>query len=509
MPSRLAISRRPGTLTGSPARRAALAVIWPVAGIAAFITGGPLAALVALTAVPAVVVLAGVATARRVDPVTGLMLRDGLEAVLDDALRQTRRAPRQAAAFVIEIDRFRMIEERHDRADVERILRLLADRLRGALREGDAVARLDGPVLAAAITPARRLDLESALQLAGRIQRAVSEPLPAGGGNVFVTASVGFALAARLDAGATGATLLRAASLAAIEAGRSGPGAIRSYSPALRRRVDSRASLSVEVADALEKGEIMAFFQPQVSTRTGAVTGFETLARWHHPERGLIPPGEFLPALRQAGMMDRLGARMVTEALGALCRWDAAGFSVPRVGVNFSTEELMDPRLPERLAWELDRFELAPDRLGIEVLETVVAGRSEETVLRNLTALARLGCALDLDDFGTGHASITNIRRFAIGRIKIDRTFVTRIDADPEQQNMVAAILTMAERLGLDTLAEGVETDGEQAMLARLGCAHVQGFGIGRPMPVEETLAWLAAARDRAAGPVPLRRQAG
>jgi EAL domain-containing protein (putative c-di-GMP-specific phosphodiesterase class I) len=159
----------------------------------------------------------------------------------------------------------------------------------------------------------------------------------------------------------------------------------------------------------------------------------------------------------------------------------------------------------DRIEWELDRHELTPDRLVIEVLETVVANRSEDVVIRNLAGLARLGCCLDLDDFGTGHASITSIRRFSIERIKIDRSFVTRIDDDLEQQKMVTAILTMAERLGLDTLAEGVETAAERAMLARLGCGHVQGFGIARPMPIKETDAWIHSYDIRRSEPAPVQ----
>ena len=164
---------------------------------------------------------------------------------------------------------------------------------------------------------------------------------------------------------------------------------------------------------------------------------------------------------------------MIIEALEAIRHWDANGFDIPRIGVNFSSDELCDPRLVDRICWELDRYDLTPDRLVVEVVETVVASKTDDVVIRNLAGLARLGCCLDLDDFGTGNASITSIRRFAIERIKIDRSFVTHIDEDPEQQKMVAAILTMADRLGLDTLAEGVETPEEQRMLLQLGCGHV------------------------------------
>jgi EAL domain-containing protein (putative c-di-GMP-specific phosphodiesterase class I) len=178
-------------------------------------------------------------------------------------------------------------------------------------------------------------------------------------------------------------------------------------------------------------------------------------------------------------------------------QWDKAGLSIPCVSVNFSASELRNPRLTEKLKWELDRFDLTPDRLCIEILETVVAEAENDVIVRNIAALADLGCGIDLDDFGTGHASITNIRRFAVRRIKVDRSFITKVDIDREQQKMVSAILSLAERLGLDTLAEGVETAGEHTILAQLGCGHVQGFLIARPMAFEDTFDWIAHYQTR------------
>ncbi len=423
----------------------------------------------------------------RPDPLTGLAERDRLIDALDAALRVRGQT---TAALVLEIDRFKLLEESHERAVVERVLCATADRLRDVLRDTDVAARLDGATFAIALTSVHRLDLEATLQLSARIQQSVAAPIAIDGENVYVSVSVGFSLAQRIKA-PCGTTLLQAATSAMIEAQRSGPCAIRSYSGAMKNRIKTRNSLCDEVADALECGDIRAFFQPQISLKTGEVSGFETLARWLHPQRGLIPPVEFLPALRQAGLMERLGEVMTRDALTALRTWDENGHKIPRVGVNFSTAELRSPHLVDHVTWNLDRFDLTPDRLVIEVLETVVAGQSEDFVIRNLSGLARLGCCLDLDDFGTGHASITNIRRFSIERIKIDRSFVTNIDQDGEQQQMVAAILTMADRLGLDTLAEGVETLAEQKMLERLGCGHAQGFGIARPMPFEETCQWI------------------
>ena len=164
---------------------------------------------------------------------------------------------------------------------------------------------------------------------------------------------------------------------------------------------------------------------------------------------------------------------------------------MPNVSVNFSGDELSDPKLIDKTRWELDRFDLAPQRLTVEILETVIDGAQNDIVTRNVADLAKLGCNIDLDDFGTGHASIAHIRRFRVGRIKIDRTFVTRIDADREQQQMLTAILEMANQLEIETLAEGVETVGEHALLAQLGCGHVQGYSIARPMPFGDTIGWL------------------
>jgi EAL domain-containing protein (putative c-di-GMP-specific phosphodiesterase class I) len=246
----------------------------------------------------------------------------------------------------------------------------------------------------------------------------------------------------------------------------------------MRRVSQARAELREEAGAALDGGQITPWYQPQISTDTGKVTGFEALARWHHPERGMIAPADFLPAIEQAGLLERLAEVMMYHSFTALKAWDASGVAVPQVGVNFSGAELNNPRLVEKIKWEMDRFNLAPPRLSVEVLKTVIARAPDDQVTLNINGLVALGCQVDLDDFGTGHASIYSIRRFKIDWLKIDRSFVMKADRDPEQQRMISAILTMAERLGLETLAEGVETVGEHALLAQLGCDHVQGFGI-------------------------------
>jgi diguanylate cyclase (GGDEF)-like protein len=430
------------------------------------------------------------------DPVTGLPLRAEVVAMCDAAFAAAPTSGQSTACFVIGIDDAAELVGRHGQLGYEQLLGRVADALKGALRDRDLLARLEGARFAVALGPVRRIDLEAAIQIAGRLQATLHAPVSLDAASVHLSASVGFCLAARAPA-ASGAALLAAAEVAGEEAARNGPGGIRAFSVEVERAAQDRTALRDAVEAALEGGQIVAHFQPQISTDTGAVAGFEVLARWNHPGRGLLAPAEFLPAIEGAGLMERLSELMIHQALTALRSWDRAGHRIPTAGVNFAREELGNPRLAERVKWELDRFEIAPARLTVEVLESVIATTEDDVIVRNIAALARMGCGIDLDDFGTGHASIASIRRFDVHRIKIDRSFVMRVDTDPAQQRMLSAILSMAERLNLATLAEGVESLSEHAMLAQLGCTHVQGFGIARPMPFEDTLPWLEAHRAK------------
>lgn len=442
------------------------------------------------------------------DHVTGLPLRDTAVSTLDLGLAQSRGLGRSTGCLVISLDEADILLERHGHAAWTQILRRTADRLRGALRDEDQVMRLDGARFAITLGPVRRADLESLIQIAARLQQAVEMPLSVDAVTIYITASVGFCLATRAPRPG-GEAMLFAAETALEEARHQGYGSIRAYSAEIQRASIARLALAEDVAAALEAGQITAHFQPQISTDTGEVSGFEALARWVHPQRGLLPPAEFITLLQDAGLSARLTEVMLHQSLAALRNWDRAGAHVPAVAVNFSKEDLRDPRLADRVQWELDRFELAPSRLTVEVLESVVADTGNEVIVRNIAALSRLGCGIDLDDFGTGHASIANIKRFDVHRLKIDRSFVAHVDTDPAQQRMVGAILSMAERLELDTLAEGVETTGQHTLLAQLGCGHVQGYGIGHPMPYDETLAWLARHRAKLGEPPRIGRRLG
>lgn len=490
---------------GGQFRRPELMVFVPALTLAAFWLGGERTLIVTALGAPLIFVLAGAfrsspsAQAYLPDALNGLALRPQIIGIMDKILREAPVTGLSTACAVVQFDDMDRLVDRHGRAAQTEILTRCAERMCSVLRAGDTVARLEGGGFAVTLGPVRRLDLEVAVQLCARLQSALTAPISLQGARIYVTASIGFCMGERAPQ-PTGAALLDAAQVAADEAMRNGPGAIRAYSPEMTRTRADRDALREDLETALDEGQIRAHFQPQISTDTGAISGFEALARWHHPTRGLISPADFLPAIEDCGLSSRLGEVMVYNALMAISRWDKAGYKVPTVAVNFSRSELRSPGLASKLKWELDRFNLQADRLTVEILETVVAETDNDVIVANIAAISQMGCGVDLDDFGTGHASITSIRRFQVRRIKIDRSFVTHVDEDREQQKIVSAVLSMAERLGMETLAEGVETPGEHAIMAQLGCGHVQGFGIARPMPVDETMDWISRHHSRQTG---------
>lgn len=426
------------------------------------------------------------------DALTGLPGRAEAMVQLSRFLDQARASDRIVTVFYIDLDRFDSINKRFGLATGDMVLRTTSERLRAITRERDLVARVDGDAFVVALAPSRRPDGDALLAVATRLQKAIAEPLSLDRGSLHVTCSVGYCQSDRAPSRDAQA-LLGAAETACSVARIAGAGSVRSFSPRMCRDAQRQQELAGEIEAALENGQIRPWFQPQIALETGRLAGFEALARWEHPEHGLVSPGQFLPAIEAAGRSTRLTEIILEHAALALLEWDRAGHHVPGVGVNFATDELRDPRFVDRIRWLVERHELAPSRFSIEVLETVFTQHDDDEIARNIRALAQHGFCIDLDDFGTGHASISNIRRFAVDRLKIDRSFVSRIDTDVEQQRIATAIIRMAEGLGLEALAEGVETMEEAHMLHRLGCRYAQGYALARPMPFGKTLAWLAA----------------
>lgn len=446
------------------------------------------------------------AAPQAVSPPSGSRGRQSLSGRLDDILADCTARGRVTAVFVLDIDDVVLIGGTWGAEVRDEVMQRVRDRLGITLRDRDIVASMGEGRLGIALAPMRRADLDLALNLAERMQIAVCEPISIDGRALHVTATIGFCTMGQAPE-LNGKALLAAAECALQAARRAETEAVRAFTPEMQSEVETEHQLAAQLQDAFDKGEIRPWFQPQVSADTGQITGFEALARWMHPDLGVLTPAQFLPAVAAASAYPRLGETMLAASLRALQVWDRAGLTVPAVAVNFSLEELRDPRLADRVKFEVDRFDLTPDRLAIEILENVTLRDGEDVVVRNLRALASAGFCLDLDDFGTGHASVSHIARFGARRIKIDRSFVTHVDENPEQKRLVSAILAMAEQLGVETVAEGVETAGEHSTLAQLGCTHIQGFGLARPMPFEDTMGWIAGHNARLAKAEQARRK--
>ncbi len=478
-------------MLGGPAMLTAI----PFLFLASYWVGGEMAMLATSVVLPLAIVLAKMISPRsslltaEKDPLTGLVMRDGLIAWMDGVLSNRGKSENQAAVLTLAIDDLDELEDRFGRSMRNTVLRDATERLQRHLRDSDILARLS-PGFAVGLSRVRPPETENLLQMARRLQSLFDEPFSDGSTRTYCSLSIGVAAESHVKGGG-GSNLVAGAQRACELAVISGQGSVRVYNDGLSSRRAHDRDTAQELSHALETGEIFAWFQPQLETRTGTVTGFEALARWEHPERGLVSPNSFLPDIEKAGLSQRLAEVILKQSLTALNAWDAAGFNVPNVSVNFSSEELRNPRLPDYVRWELDRHSLAPERLVVEVLESVVAESSEDVISRTLTSLSKIGCHIDLDDFGTGYTSFINIRRFTVSRIKLDRCLVSHIDTDEEQARMVAALLAFSDKLGIDALAEGVETQEEVDKLVSLGCEEMQGYVAAKPMALGETLLWL------------------
>lgn len=377
---------------------------------------------------------------------------------------------------------------------------LVKERLQSALRSGDHVFQIEDNRFLVFVSPGFRLKLDGLLDLSKRLRSAVEEPLSLSGTTQFLSVAIGVASSLNFARNTTAETWIASAAQALAEAASNGPSATRVWSDKLSQNRQARRALREDLSRALENGEIQAYFQPQVSVRTGEIVGMEALARWDHPKRGCVGPSEFLRAIQDSGQMEVLGKTMLAQSLSALRRWDDAGAHVPTVSVNYSDIELRNPNLPDHIKWELDRLDLPSNRLAIEVLESV-ASAADDIIHRNLERIATLGCRIDLDDFGTGNASVTALRHLPIKRIKIEHSIIKDADTQMDQKRMLHAVLAMSEQLKLETLAEGVEHVGEHGVLRDAGCQYAQGYLFARPMSVTDCEDWLRAEQHKETAP--------
>ena len=336
--------------------------------------------------------------------------------------------------------------------------------------------------------------------MAERFVSRLTAPVPFGDKSCHIGASVGIARwMPAVDPDVQGR--LTDADIALNQAKRSGRGRYHFFEDGMRSRALLSAELAQEIHDGLLRDEFEPAFQPQFDIGGNTVTGFEALIRWNHPVRGLLSPGEFLFAADEANLSDALDQRMLEKSCAAIASLEKTGVRDVRMSVNLTGLRLSDPSIVDRVRRTTDSFGVKPGQLVLEILESALLDERTANVDQNIESLVDAGYAIELDDFGTGHAAITSLRKYPIERIKLDRSLVTAIDRDPELVMITGAITNLARGLGLKVLAEGVETDAELQVLRQIGCDSVQGYLFARPMQLGSLLGWFAEKdRLRASG---------
>jgi diguanylate cyclase (GGDEF)-like protein len=433
------------------------------------------------------------------DVLTGLPNRGLLLDRIDQGLRRLERSTTPLVVFFLDLDRFKPINDSLGHEAGDEVLRTVADRLRKVLRPTDTIGRLAGDEF---IVLCEDLPFEQdAMEIAGRLISALSDPIrlsgAAGAGReVSVGASVGIAFA---QAGHTASPdqLLGDADVAMYRAKERGRGMIEVFDEQLRVLLERRISIQERLRRALQEDQFRVVYQPIVDATSLTVYGFEALVRWEHPDDGILSPAEFIPVAEETGLIVALGAGVLREACRQTAAWRAhhPGGAELRVSVNLSARQLVDADLVGTVTSALADSRLPAEALWLEITESAVMADAE-AASHTLAELRSIGVHLAIDDFGTGYSSLAYLRRLPIDQLKIDRSFVDGLGADPEDEAIVSLILSLARTLRLRTVAEGVETPEQLASLRRLGCDAVQGFHIGHPLPPDLAEAAIGVAAE-------------
>jgi diguanylate cyclase (GGDEF)-like protein len=431
------------------------------------------------------------------EPLTGLAGRAFFLHRVQLALDRLQRSPTTLAVLFLDLDRFKMLNDTLGHRAGDQLLVAAAERLKNAVRRSDTVARLGGDEFAILCEEIASEDEVGAL--AERIKEAISRPFTIGSNDVVTGASIGIALTRTHETQPD--ELLGNADAAMYRAKMRRDHRYVIFNEAIRSEDERRLATESELRHALARGELHLVYQPIMARREGRVVGAEALLRWNHPERGLVPPVEFIPIAEQTGLIIPIGRWVLEQACREAVRWSVSRADPPPyVCVNLSLRQFVDSELVDVVAEVLEETGLDPALLGLEITETVLI-EEFDSPLDTLLALKRLGVCLLLDDFGTGYSSLSYLRRFPIDVLKVDRAFVADLNDPTEDAAILAAVARMGEALGIAVIAEGVETKEQLARLGLLGYELAQGYYLGRPQPAEEVRAlFLDSARLTATG---------
>jgi len=407
------------------------------------------------------------------DPLTGLANRALLRDRTTHALRRASRTRRPAALIFMDLDEFKAANDSLGHAAGDRLLAVVGRRLRSMLRDGDTIARLGGDEFAVLLDDASRTQ---AMRVAESLRAALVPGIEFEGRELFVTASIGVAVADTFDESPD--NLIRNADVAMYVAKALGKNRIELFEDSMLERTIERLDLGSDLAHAVEREELFLEYQPILDLRSGRVVGAEALVRWNHPKRGRLDPGSFIDVAERTGRILDLGRWVVRNA----CREAASWPKDTTVSINVSARQMHDPGLVDEVRAALQTTGLAPERLILEITESVAMGEGEEITAR-MRALKDLGVLIAIDDFGTGYSSLASLQRMPVDVLKIDRSFVEDLASRPERQVLVGLILEMARALNLKAVAEGIETPAQRALLFELDCQFGQGFLFAKPVP--------------------------
>jgi diguanylate cyclase (GGDEF)-like protein len=426
------------------------------------------------------------------DSLTGLANRTMFGEVMEHALRHCARHASSAAVLDINIDRFNRINETlgHDIGD--QVLREMARRIGDCIRASDFAAtgrsgspagvpaRMNGDSFAVFLSEIARS--EDAALIARRLHAAITRPLRCGLHDLVFTASIGIAVYP--DNGADAGTLRKNAETATRRAKEHGAGSSCFFTPEMNDKATARLDAENELRVAIERGELVLFYQPRVDVPAGRLAGVEALVRWQHPQRGLVPPNEFIAIAEASGLIAPLTQWVVRAACRQLAQWQCAGLAVVPVSVNLSACSFRHDGLRDMVAGALREYAIAPSLLEGEITESMLMQDVERAVIR-LEELRALGMELAMDDFGTGYSSLAYLKRFPLSVLKIDRAFIKDVLTDPHDAAIASTIITLGNTMGMAVVAEGMEQVEQANFLLARGCRFMQGYLFARPLPAD------------------------
>ena len=411
--------------------------------------------------------------AARHDELTGLPNRSYLLHMLHDRLATA--AVDEVAVLFVDLDQFKVINDSLGHEVGDRLIQEVSGRLRSALRDDDVLARFGGDEFIVVLEG-------EPVDVAERLRRAVRPPILIDEHELFVTASIGYA--SNHEPGMTPNDMLRDADAAMYRAKARGRDCVEAFEAGGHETGVQALRTTGELRRSIERGEIVPYFQPIVDLASGRALGFEVLARWLHPDRGLLPPSEFLPLAEETGLLIDLGSMMLQDSMAQLAAWRAAGhaFANCSLSVNVGSRQLVDPNFYDTVVDALAQTGIDADSIWLEITETALLADVKAATVA-LRELRSLGLHLSVDDFGTGYSSLTYLKRFPVEAIKIDKSFVAGLGIESEDSTIVEAVVRLGQSLGLNVVAEGIESPLQLARLRELGCDRGQGYLFGRPRP--------------------------